>query len=80
MHSIEMASKYVSSKVRAAGLLSLYGEEGSVNVQVRLSLVLHSLTSDTGSQGEVVKKVDVLANEAFISNSSSTYLPSLSAI
>jgi len=33
LHSIEIASKFVSSKVRAAGLLRLYGSEGSTNVQ-----------------------------------------------
>jgi fructose-1,6-bisphosphatase I len=49
LHAIEIASKYVSSKVRAAGLFSLYGVEGSTNVQ-----------------GEVVKKLDVVANDAFI--------------
>jgi len=51
LHSIEIASKFVSSKVRAAGLFHLYGEEGSTNVQ-----------------GEIVKKLDVLANEAFITS------------
>lgn len=50
LHAIEIATKYISSKVRAAGLFRLYGAEGSVNVQ-----------------GEVVKKLDVVSNEAFIS-------------
>eukprot|EP01089_Gocevia_fonbrunei_P007100 TRINITY_DN18138_c0_g1_i1.p1 TRINITY_DN18138_c0_g1~~TRINITY_DN18138_c0_g1_i1.p1 ORF type:complete len:336 (+),score=70.08 TRINITY_DN18138_c0_g1_i1:109-1116(+) len=49
LHSIEIASKYVSAQVRAAGLLNLYGLQGEVNVQ-----------------GEEVKKLDVIANEAFI--------------
>lgn len=49
LHAIEIASKFVSSKVRAAGLFRLQGEEGSINVQ-----------------GENVKKLDVIANEAFI--------------
>lgn len=48
LHAFEIASKYVSSKVRAAGLLDLYGLEGSVN-----------------TTGDQVKKLDVLANEAF---------------
>jgi len=48
LHSIEIASKFVSSKVRAAGLFRLYGAEGSTNVQ-----------------GEQVKKLDVVANNAF---------------
>lgn len=49
LHAIEIASKYVSAQVRAAGIFDLYGAEGSTNVQ-----------------GEVVKKLDVIANEAFI--------------
>jgi len=49
LHAIEIASKFVSSQVRAAGIFDLYGVEGSTNVQ-----------------GEVVKKLDVIANEAFI--------------
>lgn len=49
LNAIETASKFVSSKVRAAGLFSLYGAEGTTNVQ-----------------GEVVKKLDVVANDAFI--------------
>lgn len=49
LHSIEIASKYVSSKVRAAGIFNLYGLEGQTNVQ-----------------GEEVKKLDVIANIAFI--------------
>jgi fructose-1,6-bisphosphatase I len=49
LNAIENASKFVSSKVRAAGLFSLYGAEGSTNVQ-----------------GEQVKKLDVIANDAFI--------------
>jgi len=48
LHSIEIASKFVSSKVRAAGLFRLYGTEGSTNVQ-----------------GEIVKKLDVVANNAY---------------
>eukprot|EP01114_Cavostelium_apophysatum_P012164 TRINITY_DN2699_c0_g1_i1.p1 TRINITY_DN2699_c0_g1~~TRINITY_DN2699_c0_g1_i1.p1 ORF type:complete len:368 (+),score=79.86 TRINITY_DN2699_c0_g1_i1:90-1106(+) len=51
LHSIEIASKFVSSKVRAAGLFRLYGAEGSTNVQ-----------------GETVKKLDVVANNAFINS------------
>jgi len=51
LHAIEMSCKYISSKVRAAGLFKLYGTEGSTNVQ-----------------GEVVKKLDVVANEAFITS------------
>jgi fructose-1,6-bisphosphatase I len=49
LNAVELASKFISSKVRAAGLLNLYGLEGQVNVQ-----------------GEEVKKLDVIANEAFI--------------
>ncbi len=33
LHSIEIASKYVSAQVRAAGIFDLYGLEGSTNVQ-----------------------------------------------
>jgi len=51
LHSIEIACKFISSKVRAAGLFKLLGVEGSTNVQ-----------------GEVVKKLDVVANEAFITS------------
>lgn len=49
LHAFEIASKFVSSKVRAAGLFNLYGAEGSTN-----------------ATGDTVKKLDVLANEAFI--------------
>jgi len=49
LHSIEIASKYISSKVRAAGLFRLLGAEGSTN-----------------ATGDIVKKLDVIANEAFI--------------
>ena len=41
----------MSSKVRAAGLLDLYGAQGTTNVQ-----------------GEEVKKLDIVANEAFITS------------
>lgn len=51
LHSIEIACKYISAKVRAAGLFDLYGAHGSTNVQ-----------------GEEVKKLDVLANDAMITN------------
>jgi len=51
LHAFEIASKYVSSKVRAAGLFDLYGADGSTN-----------------ATGDVVKKLDVLANEAFITS------------
>jgi len=51
LHAFEIASKYVSSQVRAAGIFKLFGAEGSVNVQ-----------------GEEVKKLDVLANDAFITS------------
>eukprot|EP01103_Thecamoeba_quadrilineata_P002713 TRINITY_DN12618_c0_g1_i1.p1 TRINITY_DN12618_c0_g1~~TRINITY_DN12618_c0_g1_i1.p1 ORF type:complete len:335 (-),score=57.86 TRINITY_DN12618_c0_g1_i1:66-1070(-) len=47
-HAFEIASKYVSSQVRAAGILDLYGAHGSSN-----------------TSGDQVKKLDVLANEAF---------------
>lgn len=33
LHAIEIASKFVSSQVRAAGIFDLYGVEGSTNVQ-----------------------------------------------
>jgi len=33
LHSIEIASKYVSSKVRAAGIFNLYGLQGETNIQ-----------------------------------------------
>jgi len=49
LNSIETASKFISSKVRSAGILNLYGVEGTTNVQ-----------------GEEVKKLDVIANNAFI--------------
>ena len=51
LHSIEIAAKYVSSKVRAAGLFRLYGADGSTN-----------------TSGDTVKKLDVIANEAFITS------------
>jgi len=51
LHAFEIASKYVSSKVRAAGLFNLYGFEGSTN-----------------ATGDAVKKLDILANEAFITS------------
>jgi fructose-1,6-bisphosphatase I len=60
LHSIEIACKYISSKVRAAGLFNLYGVEGSTNVQ-----------------GEVVKKLDVIANEAFITSLQRSHAVSL---
>ena len=49
LHSIEIAVKFISSRVGAAGIFDLYGLDGNVNVQ-----------------GEEVKKLDVLSNEAFI--------------
>jgi len=49
LHSIEIASKYISTKVRAAGLFHLLGVEGSTN-----------------ATGDTVKKLDVIANESFI--------------
>lgn len=49
MNAVESAAKFISSKVRAAGVFDLYGEDGNVNVQ-----------------GEQVKKLDVLSNEAMI--------------
>jgi len=48
LHSIEISSKFVSSKVRAAGLFRLYGAEGTTN-----------------TSGDSVKKLDVVANNAF---------------
>jgi hypothetical protein len=33
LHAIEIASKYVSAQVRAAGIFDLYGVEGTTNVQ-----------------------------------------------
>jgi len=51
LHAFEIASKYVSSQVRAAGIFQIYGAEGSVNIQ-----------------GEEVKKLDVLANDSFITS------------
>jgi len=51
LHAFEIASKFVSSQVRAAGIFNLYGLEGSTNVQ-----------------GEEVKKLDVVANESFITS------------
>ncbi|KAL6070057.1 Fructose-1,6-bisphosphatase [Balamuthia mandrillaris] len=51
LHAIEIASKYVSAQVRAAGIFDLYGNEGSTNIQ-----------------GEVVKKLDTLANQSFITS------------
>jgi fructose-1,6-bisphosphatase I len=52
LHAIEIASKFVSSRVRAAGLFDLYGTAGG----------------STNVQGEVVKKLDVIANESFITS------------
>jgi len=49
MNAIESATKFISSKVRAAGIMNLHGEEGTVNVQ-----------------GEHVKKLDVLSNDAMV--------------
>lgn len=51
LHAIEIASKYVSSQVRAAGIFDLYGLQGNTNVQ-----------------GEEQKKLDVIANESFITS------------
>jgi len=51
LHSFEIASKYVSSKVRAAGIFNLYGAEGTTN-----------------TSGDSVKKLDVIANNAFITS------------
>jgi len=48
LHAFEIASKYVSSKVRAAGILDLYGIHGGSN-----------------TSGDQVKKLDILANDAF---------------
>jgi len=48
LNAFEVASKFVSSKVRAAGILNLYGVEGTVN-----------------ATGDQVKKLDILANDAF---------------
>jgi fructose-1,6-bisphosphatase I len=46
LHSIEIAAKYVSSKVRAAGLLNLYGAQGSTNVQGEQQQKLDVLAND----------------------------------
>eukprot|EP01100_Stratorugosa_tubuloviscum_P000071 TRINITY_DN1015_c4_g1_i1.p1 TRINITY_DN1015_c4_g1~~TRINITY_DN1015_c4_g1_i1.p1 ORF type:complete len:332 (-),score=151.23 TRINITY_DN1015_c4_g1_i1:168-1163(-) len=51
LHSVEIASKYISSKVRCAGMLNLYGIHGSVN-----------------ESGDKVQKLDVIANDAFITS------------
>jgi len=51
MNAVETASKYVSSKVRAAGIYNLYGAEGGQN-----------------ASGDHQQKIDVLANEAFITS------------
>ncbi len=73
LHSIEIASKYVSSKVRAAGLLDLYGEQGETNVQViSISTArahnFHTVDIASHLKGEAVKKLDVIANDAFITS------------
>jgi len=60
LHSIEIASKYISSKVRAAGLFRLLGVEGSTN-----------------ATGDVVKKLDVIANEAFITSLKRSHMVNL---
>jgi len=61
LHAIEIASKFISSKVRAAGLFRLYGAEGTEN-----------------ATGDQVKKLDVVANNAFktslIRSSKSSYI------
>mmetsp|Transcript_9824 Transcript_9824/g.16524 ORF Transcript_9824/g.16524 Transcript_9824/m.16524 type:complete len:343 (+) Transcript_9824:25-1053(+) len=49
LSAIQTATKYISAKVRSAGLSRLFGEEGSTNVQ-----------------GETVKKLDVISNDAFV--------------
>eukprot|EP01088_Endostelium_zonatum_P018574 TRINITY_DN600_c0_g1_i1.p1 TRINITY_DN600_c0_g1~~TRINITY_DN600_c0_g1_i1.p1 ORF type:complete len:381 (+),score=68.58 TRINITY_DN600_c0_g1_i1:92-1144(+) len=46
LHSIEIASKYISSRVRAAGLLNLYGLEGNVNVQGEEQKKLDVISND----------------------------------
>jgi len=51
LHAIEIASKYISSKVRAAGLFHLLGVEGSTN-----------------ATGDTVKKLDIIANDSFITS------------
>jgi len=51
LNAIETACKFISSQVRAAGLLDLHGVEGTTNVQ-----------------GEEVKKLDVISNDAFITS------------
>jgi len=48
LNAFEIASKFVSSKVRAAGILDLYGTEGTAN-----------------ASGDQVKKLDIIANDAF---------------
>ncbi|MCO6045153.1 class 1 fructose-bisphosphatase [Aeoliella sp. ICT_H6.2] len=47
MSGITLATKMIASYVRRAGLIDVWGDEGSVNVQ-----------------GEDVKKLDIIANEA----------------
>lgn len=68
LHSIEMASKFVSAKVRAAGLLDLYGEEGPPSKSKSSYYRLMRTKGTTNVQGEKVKKLDTIANEAFITS------------
>jgi fructose-1,6-bisphosphatase I len=77
LHSIEIACKYISSKVRAAGndffppsLFLLFAfvfalfSRGGGNAGL---LNLYGAEGSTNVQGEVVKKLDVVSNEAFTS-------------
>lgn len=69
LHAIEIASKFVSSQVRAAGIFDLYGVEGSTNVQGYHPTMLLSKKQSIvtlNNNREAVKKLDVIANEAFI--------------
>ncbi|MEM6259331.1 MAG: class 1 fructose-bisphosphatase [Planctomycetota bacterium] len=49
LSGITLATKMIASYVRRAGLIDVWGEEGSTNVQ-----------------GEEVKKLDIIANEALV--------------
>lgn len=86
LHSIEIASKYISSKVRAAGnfahtkhshymLFFLFFGKFLCNtfqITVFIKLVglfkLYGVEGSTNATGDVVKKLDIIANEAFITS------------
>jgi fructose-1,6-bisphosphatase I len=64
LHAIEIASKYISSKVRAAGILDIYGMHGAVNATGDEQKKLDVIANDAFKVSlERCRKVAVMVSE-----------------